>query len=48
MFVVFAFLLVGCAKGGPAESAGKKIDNTIEETGNKISDMGDSIKNSTN
>ena len=59
MFVVFALLLVGCEKDGPAENAGRKIDkavekvgdkmgDAVEKTGDKIKDMGDSIKDSTN
>lgn len=35
----------GCQNDeGPAEKAGKKIDQTMEEAGDKIEDMGDKIE----
>jgi len=44
VFAIIALLLLvavsGCDKEGPAERAGKKIDETIEESGKKLDDLG--------
>jgi predicted small lipoprotein YifL len=36
--------LAGCQKEGPAERAGKAMDNAAEKTGDKIEQAGDKIK----
>lgn len=36
-----------CKKEGPAERAGKKIDETVEKAGDKIEEAGDKVKEST-
>jgi hypothetical protein len=38
--LVLTFGLAACEKG-PAEKAGEKIDNAVEETGDKIEDATD-------
>lgn len=34
----------GCESEGPAEKAGKKIDQTIEEVADSVEDAGDKIE----
>lgn len=41
MSVLLALGLAACNKPGPAESAGKKLDQAVSEAGNKISDTSD-------
>ena len=41
LLVAFSLLLFGCQNEGPAENAGKKIDNAIEKTTDK---MGDAVE----
>ncbi len=36
--------LPGCEKQGPAEQAGKSIDNAADKTGDQIEKAGDAIK----
>ena len=36
--VAFATTLTTCQKEGPMERAGKKVDNAVEKTGDKIQD----------
>jgi hypothetical protein len=36
--------LSGCQKEGPAEQAGKKVDQTTEKVGEQIEKAGDSIQ----
>lgn len=36
--------LSGCQKEGPAEQAGKKLDQTTEKVGEQIEKAGDSIQ----
>ncbi len=36
--------VAGCQKPGPAEKAGKAIDNAAEKVGQQIEKVGDSIK----
>lgn len=47
--VLFGLGLGACSKEGPAERAGEKIDNAIEETGESIDsgleNAGDKIEN---
>ena len=41
------FALAGCPKEeGPAEKAGKKIDNAAEDVGEHLKDLGDKIEDS--
>ena len=39
--------LAACEKEGPAEKAGKKIDQTMEKMGDQIEDAGDKVKEAT-
>lgn len=44
-----AFLIAGlaaCEKKGPAETAGEKIDQTTENAGKKMEEVGNSIQRS--
>lgn len=41
--VLFA-TLPGCQKEGPAERAGKEVDQTVEKVGQQIEKAGDSIQ----
>ena len=43
---VLFIALPGCEQQGPAERAGESIDNAVEETGEKIEEAGDAIKDS--
>lgn len=45
--VAFAAGLMGCEKEGPAETAGKKLDQTVEEAGEKIEKAADDVKEAT-
>lgn len=36
-------MLTSCQQEGPAEKAGEKVDQTIEEAGKKIEKTGDAI-----
>lgn len=40
--------LVGCNNEGPAERAGKKIDNAASEAGHQIEKAGDKIQDKAN
>lgn len=55
----FGLMTVGCESEGPAEKAGRKIDETMEKTGKKIDeatdaagrkleDVGDTVREKTN
>lgn len=37
----------GCQKEGPAERAGKEVDQTVEKVGQQIEKAGDSIQDAT-
>jgi predicted small lipoprotein YifL len=39
--------LSACEQQGPAETAGEKIDNTVEKPGEQIEKAGDSIRDAT-
>lgn len=39
--------LSACEQQGPAESAGEKLDNTVEKAGEKIEKAGDDIREAT-
>jgi len=43
MSVLFAIGLAACDKPGPAEAAGKKIDQTADDAGKKISQAADKV-----
>jgi hypothetical protein len=40
-----ALILVACEREGPAERAGKKIDNATKQTGEAVKDAGKKIEN---
>ena len=44
MMIVLMVGLSGCAKEGPVEKAGKKIDKTIEKAGEQIEKAGEKVK----
>ncbi|MDZ7753634.1 MAG: hypothetical protein U5S82_18810 [Gammaproteobacteria bacterium] len=39
--------LSACDSQGPAESAGEKFDDAVEDTGKKMEEAGDSIRDAT-
>lgn len=41
--MLFVVGLSACNKPGPAETAGKKLDQTVEKTGQKIGDAADTV-----
>jgi predicted small lipoprotein YifL len=41
---VTVFALAGCEAEGPAERAGKTIDNAAEKAGDAVEDAGDKIE----
>jgi hypothetical protein len=40
--------MYGCKQEGPAEQAGKKLDNAVEKTGDQVEKAGDNIKDAAN
>jgi predicted small lipoprotein YifL len=44
LVAVFAFTLAACEQEGPAERAGKALDNAVEQAGDKIENAGDKAK----
>ncbi|MGW8187404.1 MAG: hypothetical protein ACWGNK_09050 [Desulfobacterales bacterium] len=45
--VLFGCLSIGvlaCEKEGPAEKAGKKVDQTVEKAGDKMQEAGEAVK----
>jgi TRAP-type mannitol/chloroaromatic compound transport system permease large subunit len=44
LVIVLIVGLSGCTKEGPAEKAGKKIDNAIEKAGDRIEKAGDKVQ----
>lgn len=48
VFCLLAFLVVGfgCEQEGPAEKAGKQVDQAIEEAGDSIEEAGDKLEES--
>lgn len=44
---MLAFVLGACEQQGPAERAGEKIDETVEETGEAMEKAGDKTKEAT-
>lgn len=43
----FTLGLAGCEKEGPAEKAGKEIDQAVEDVGEAIEEAGDEIRDET-
>ncbi|MGO7711748.1 hypothetical protein, partial [Rhizobium johnstonii] len=41
LVAVFAVALAACEQEGPAERAGKALDNAVEQAGDKIENAGD-------
>ncbi len=39
-----AFLLIGCEQQGPAEEAGEKIGDTVEEAGDQVEQSGETVE----
>lgn len=44
---LFALTLAACDDEGPAERAGKQIDNTVECAGEAVEDAGDRVRDNT-
>jgi len=44
LVAAFAFTLAACEQEGPAERAGKAVDNAVEQAGDKIENAGDKAK----
>ena len=44
---MFAFTLAACSEG-PAEEAGKKVDEAVEDAGNALEDACEDAKEATN
>jgi hypothetical protein len=44
MIIVLSGWLSGCAKEGPGEKAGKKVDKAIEKTGEQIEKAGEKVQ----
>jgi predicted small secreted protein len=40
----FSLTLAACEQEGPAERAGKAVDNAVDTAGDKIEDAGDKVK----
>ena len=43
----FVIALAGCQKEGPAEKAGKAVDNATEKAGQQMEKAGDNIQDAT-
>lgn len=44
LVAMMAFAITGCEEEGPAEQAGEKIDNAMEDTGDAIEEAGDNVE----
>ena len=44
LVVVLVAAAVACEKEGPAEQAGKKIDEAVEEAGDKLGEAGEAVQ----
>jgi hypothetical protein len=42
--VAFMSVAYGCEKEGPAEKAGKKMDQAIDKAGDTLKDLGEKVK----
>ncbi len=47
LVMAFSFGLASCEKEGPAEKAGKKMDNAMEKMGDQLEKAGDKVKQAT-
>ena len=47
MLALSSIALTACEQEGPAEKAGKKIDQTVEDAGDALEDAGDKIEDAT-
>ena len=47
IFFAFTLVVAGCNNEGPAENAGEKIDETVEDVGDAVEDAGDKIQDAT-
>lgn len=44
LVAMMAVVITGCEQEGPAEEAGEKIDNAMEDTGEAIEDAGENVQ----
>ena len=44
IFLAVTLAVAGCNNDGPAEKAGEKIDETVEDVGDAVEDAGDEIE----
>jgi hypothetical protein len=44
LIVLLLVTFVACEQEGPAEKAGKKIDETMEEAGDKMEEAGEAVQ----
>ena len=42
------FFIMGCDQEGPAERAGEKVDESVQQAGENIQDAGDKIQDAAN
>ena len=42
--LLMSFFIIGCEKEGPMESAGKAVDEAIEDTGEAIDDAAENVE----
>jgi len=47
LVMAFSFGLVSCEKEGPAEKAGKKVDQAVEKMGDQLEKAGDKVEKAT-
>lgn len=47
IFFSIGFVAIGCEKKGPAEKAGEKIDQAVEDAGDQIEEAGDAVEEAT-
>jgi hypothetical protein len=47
LIALFSVGLIGCEQQGPAEKAGAKLDEAMEQAGDKIEEAGDAIEEKT-
>ncbi|WP_192035534.1 hypothetical protein [Halomonas sp. YLGW01] len=44
LVVMMSVVISGCEQEGPAEEAGEKIDNAMEDTGEAIEEAGENVE----
>jgi predicted small secreted protein len=44
IFLAVTLVVAGCNNEGPAEKAGEKIDETVQDVGEAVEDAGDEIE----